>query len=260
MQINNTTPISSLGLAIDGKYYLNNSELIYLIDDSYDIVVDGNVKLIDITENKNINILGNKNSVINYFTIYGNNGTKNFNIKGELNYLEIAIKASKEIINIYLLEENAQALAKVLALADGMNSNFIENIEHKAPNTISNITNVGVSMNTSGIIFDTTGKIEKKMKNSKCSQLSRGIVMDNDSYITAKPILLIDEFDCFANHGASIGKMSDEDLFYLMSRGLSKNDAFLLILKGIINPFIDSLPFEELKSDILEKITNLIEK
>ena len=125
MQINNTTSISSLGLAIDGKYYLNNSELIYLIDDSYDIVVDGNVKLIDITENKNINILGNKNSVINYFTIYGNNGTKNFNIKGELNYLEIAIKASKEIINIYLLEENAQALAKVLALADGMNSNFI---------------------------------------------------------------------------------------------------------------------------------------
>ena len=41
---------------------------------------------------------------------------------------------------------------------------------------------------------------------------------------------------------------------------LEKNDAFLLILKGIINPFIDSLPFEELKSDILEKITNLIEK
>ena len=60
----------------------------------------------------------------------------------------------------------------------------------------------------------TTGKIEKGMSKSKCAQLSRGIVMDDKSMIQAKPILLIDEFDCFANHGASIGKMSDEDLFY----------------------------------------------
>ena len=65
MQINNTTPISSLGLAIDGKYYLNNSELIYLIDDSYDIGVEGNVKLIDITENKNISLVFKTDSTTN---------------------------------------------------------------------------------------------------------------------------------------------------------------------------------------------------
>ena len=80
--------------------------------------------------------------------------------------------------------------------------------------------------------------------------------MDNDSVVVAKPILLIDEFDCFANHGASIGKMSDEDLFYLMSRGLTKNEAFLLILQGIINPYLASIPREEIRNSLQEQISN----
>ncbi len=96
------------------------------------------------------------------------------------------------------------------------------------------------------------------MAKSKCSQLSRGIVMDNTSTVTAKPILLIDEYDCFANHGASIGKMSDEDLFYLMSRGLTKDEAFLLILQGMVRPFVDNIPNEVIKNEIEESINKLI--
>jgi Fe-S cluster assembly protein SufD len=98
------------------------------------------------------------------------------------------------------------------------------------------------------------------MNKTNCRQLSRGVVMDNESKITAKPILLIDEYDCFASHGATIGKMSDDDLFYLMSRGLTKNEAFFLILGGIIKPFIDKLPLDNLKEEIMNKINNMIEK
>ena len=84
--------------------------------------------------------------------------------------------------------------------------------------------------------------------------------MDDESNITANPILLIDEYDCFANHGAAIGKINDEDLFYLMSRGLSKNEAFTLMLQGMIRPYIDSIPLESLKKQIEEKVLNLIER
>ena len=113
-------------------------------------------------------------------------------------------------------------------------------------------------MNGANLVFDTTGKIDKGMAKSKCSQLSRGVVMDNISSITAKPILLIDEYDCFANHGASIGKMSDEDLFYLMSRGLTKKQAFLLILEGIVRPFIDAIPVESMKDATQKEIMDRI--
>ena len=259
----NTVSISSLGLASDGKYHINGIENpIYLIDKNCDIVVeeDSIVVLLDTLLESKVNVLGLKNSLINYYVLNSKCSKRSFDINGEINYLEIAIGDINEALNVNLLNENSKVLAKVLSIADKANAQFVERIDHKVKNTESNITNVGVSMNSAGIVFDTTGKIDKGMSGSKCSQLSRGIVMDDDSFITAKPILLIDEFDCFANHGASIGKMSDEDLFYLMSRGLSKNDAFLLILKGIIKPYVDALPLDELKDKILEKITNLIEK
>lgn len=259
----NTVSISSLGLASDGKYHINGIENpIYLIDINCDIVVeeDSIVVLLDTLLESKVNVLGLKNSLINYYVLNSKCSKRSFDINGEINYLEIAIGDINEALNVNLLNENSKVLAKVLSIADKANAQFVERIDHKVKNTESNITNVGVSMNSAGIVFDTTGKIDKGMSGSKCSQLSRGIVMDDDSFITAKPILLIDEFDCFANHGASIGKMSDEDLFYLMSRGLSKNDAFLLILKGIIKPYVDALPLDELKDKILEKITILIEK
>ena len=98
------------------------------------------------------------------------------------------------------------------------------------------------------------------MAKSKCVQLSKGIIMDDEAKITSKPILLIDEFDVIANHGASIGKMSDDSLFYLMSRGLTKKDAFLLVLNGIINPFIEKIFNEELKNEIIKQLTLLIKE
>ncbi|MDE6047499.1 MAG: SufD family Fe-S cluster assembly protein, partial [Anaeroplasmataceae bacterium] len=122
------------------------------------------------------------------------------------------------------------------------------------------ISNFGVSLNKGEILFDTTGQIIKGMAKSKCVQLSKGIVMDDVSSVTSKPILLIDEYDVVANHGASIGKMSDESLFYLMSRGLTRQEAFLLILEGIVYPFIEKITDEKLKLSVNEKIEQLMKR
>ena len=84
--------------------------------------------------------------------------------------------------------------------------------------------------------------------------------MDDDSKITSCPILLIDEYDVVANHGAAIGKMSDESLFYLMSRGLKKTEAFLLILEGIIAPFIRMIQDETLKQKIADDLRKIIQE
>ncbi|HRF71073.1 MAG TPA: SufD family Fe-S cluster assembly protein, partial [Candidatus Pelethenecus sp.] len=67
-------------------------------------------------------------------------------------------------------------------------------------------------------------------------------------------------YDVIANHGASIGKMSDESLFYLMSRGLSKQEAFLLILEGIIAPFMNQIPDASLKNEINGKIEKMMKR
>ena len=54
-----------------------------------------------------------------------------------------------------------------------------------------------------------------------------------------------------AYHGATIGKISDDDLFYLMSRGLSKNEAFMLVINGLLEPFIREIEDENIKNNVM---------
>ena len=172
--------------------------------------------------------------------------------------MQITLGSSNEEFNVELVKEGANAFVELLALGSNASETFNQSIIHNAIHTESNISNFGIAMAGSKIVFDTTGKINKKMAKSICRQLSKGVVMDDDSEVTSKPILLIDEYDVVANHGASIGKMSDESLFYLMSRGLTKTEAFLLILEGILRPFIDKILDKDLKVSLEKEIRALI--
>ncbi len=260
---NNIVSISALGRVDNGIYRISKLEdVIYLIDSSCTIeVLEGiNVKIVDNTINENIKIIGNSSSAISYTILNSKNSKRVFDISGELLINEISMEETAEDLLVNLNSENAVCDIKLLSIASNTKNVFTQQVKHLVKNTTSNISNVGVAMNLASIMFDTTGKIEKGMNKTRCQQLSRGILMDDGSKVTTKPILLIDEFDCFANHGATIGKMSDDDLFYLMSRGLSKADAFLLILNGIIMPFVNALPKEEYKNEVEAKIKDLIEK
>lgn len=233
-----------------------------VIDDNITINVLENVdvNILDTSSNKEIFVNINKNSNVNYQIINSNSSNRKFVNNGNLEVCEICLNETNSNLLIDLVVEEASSNVSVLSITNEKNQNFIQNVVHKAPKTYSNISNFGVALNKSTITFDTSGKIEKGMSKSKCVQLSKGIIMDDNAKITSKPILLIDEFDVVANHGASIGKMSDDSLFYLMSRGLTKKEAFLLVLNGIINPFIEKIFSEELKESIIKELTLLIKE
>lgn len=230
-----------------------------------------------ITENKKIETLPNTS---NLFLISGSNlkldievakessaeilvldsTNSEINIKsyGEAIYNEINLDENESHLNVALVNNYASFNANILSIAKAKNVLFHQNVIHKAKETVSNINNYGIAMSSAKIHFETIGKIEKGISKSKMAQLSRGVIMDDNSAITSNPILLIDEYDVIANHGAAIGKMSDDVMFYLMSRGLTKNDAFLLYLDGIINPFMKNIKDENLQNSVLAKINNLI--
>lgn len=263
MQNISIVPITALGRAEDGRIHIcTDTSDIYLIEDSADILIEVHTRvvLLDTVKNGSITVNALPDSHVEYIVLDSENTQRSFTVSGELHLLEIALRQTREQLNINLMREGAQAFVKCLCIASEMKSSFTQYISHQSVQTVSDISNVGISMKASDVLFDTTGKVEKAMAGSKCRQLSRGIVMDDSSSVTAKPILLIDEYDCFANHGASIGKMSDEDLFYLMSRGLNKNEAFFLILQGILKPYISSIPTEEWKNKIEQEVSKLIEK
>ena len=237
------------------------SEVI-LIEDSLDIIIDKNVDviLLDKTNSKKVNVRIGTGSNVKYQILNSSNTDRTFKNNGNLEITEITLGESLEHLNIDVLNPDSNTNVELLALGNKYNQSFYQQINHQARSTNSNISNFGVALNGSNILFDTTGKIVKGMAKSICKQLSKGIIMDDDSLVTSKPILLIDEYDVIANHGASIGKMSDDSLFYLMSRGLSRTDAFLLILEGIIRPFIDKIAVKEYQEEIDIKLKSFIKR
>lgn len=245
-------------ISVKDNFVINENKD-YSVENNANInVIGSTTNIYDFSSDKDINVFVDENSTVNYYVINSKNSNRIFNVCGTLNLVSISLIKNEENLKVNLNTKNAVLSVKNLVIANGVKSTFTQNAIHNETNTFSNVENVGISFNGGNITFDTTGKIEKGMAKSKCSQLSRGIVMDNISTVTAKPILLIDEYDCFANHGASIGKMSDEDLFYLMSRGLTKDEAFLLILQGMVRPFVDNIPNEVIKNEIEESINKLI--
>ena len=233
-----------------------------IVDSSLTIIIEEGVsaRLLDTTVNQHIEIQVKNNAYLEYQILNSKNTSRKIKCLGEVTVTEICLEESKENLLIELLKERANASVELLSLSSHDSLEFDQRIEHKAKETSSNISNFGVALNKGEILFDTTGQIIKGMAKSRCVQLSKGIVMDDVSSVTSKPILLIDEYDVVANHGASIGKMSDESLFYLMSRGLTKQEAFLLILEGIVHPFIEKITDEKLKLNVNERIEQLMKR
>ncbi len=104
------------------------------------------------------------------------------------------------------------------------------------------------------MVFEGIGKINKNMKRSIARQSNKGIVLGENSRLEANPLLLIDEYDVVASHGASIGKIDDEQLYYLMSRGLSLKVAERLIISGFLSPVLKVLSTNMLKEDFISTV------
>ncbi|MNT88930.1 FeS cluster assembly protein SufD [compost metagenome] len=66
----------------------------------------------------------------------------------------------------------------------------------------------------------------------------------------ANPILLIDEDDVTAGHAASVGQVNAEQIYYLMSRGISRDQAERLIIYGFLAPVVSDIPLEQLQNQL----------
>ena len=116
------------------------------------------------------------------------------------------------------------------------NKNISVSVYHNAPQTFAKVDNYGVVKDDSKLVFAGTSHILKGSVKSKTHQNAKIMVFDSNSDAIAKPILKIDENDIEASHAAAVGKISDEHLFYLTSRGLNMDEAKMLITLGYLKP------------------------
>lgn len=156
---------------------------------------------------------------------------------------------------ISLKEPNARALWHLASLAGKNDQKTMKvSFDHCAVNTYSEMNNYGVCKDASKISFLGTSKIENKASKSAAHQNARIMVFDEKCRAEADPILCIDENDVEASHAAVVGKINEDHLFYLCSRGLSEEDAKRLITLGYLNPIIEYFDDQRIKEDIANAI------
>ena len=158
---------------------------------------------------------------------------------------------------VNLLKEGASAYIKLASLSSNKdNKNISVSINHIVGKTYGKVDNYGVCKDLGKLLFAGTSHIFENASKSKTQQSAKIMVFDEASNAIAKPILKIDENDIEASHAAVVGKINDEHLFYMTSRGISEADAKQLITLGYLKPILNGFNNEETRN----YISSLIER
>ena len=144
-----------------------------------------------------------------------------------------------------LLGEHARAEHLSIAYAGpNQNQDTGAKVYHTAPNTKSTIQSKSISKDGGITGYRGLVKIPNGMKGSKSSVLCDALMFDNESQSNTYPAIDVQEEDVDLVHEASVGQISEDQLFYLNSRGLGEEEALSLIVSGFIEPLVKELPLE----------------
>jgi len=117
-------------------------------------------------------------------------------------------------------------------------------VYHIGENTSSIVLSKGISKNGGISSYRGLVKISKSAKNSQTHVGCDGLMLDNESKALTFPSMDVHEHEIKASHEAAVGKVGEDQLFYLMSRGLSEEEATKMIVSGFIEPVLKELPLE----------------
>ncbi|MFA5797170.1 MAG: Fe-S cluster assembly protein SufB [Candidatus Woesearchaeota archaeon] len=127
---------------------------------------------------------------------------------------------------------------------NGQNQDTGSKVYHLAPNTTSVVKSKSISRGGGINSYRGHVKIKHGAHHSKCSVNCDALMFDNISQSNTYPTIDILEKDVTMVHEATVGKISETQLFYLMSRGLSEEQAMQMIVSGFIEPIVKALPLE----------------
>jgi Fe-S cluster assembly protein SufB len=202
-----------------------------------------------------IEIIVNKGARVRYTTIQ--NSTKNvYNLvtqralvheAGTMEWVDsnLGSKLTMKYPSCYLLEPGARGEILSMAFAGpGQHQDTGGKAIHFAPHTSSKITSKSISKGGGRTSFRGLLKVHKGSFDSRSNTVCDALLLDPQSRSDTYPSIEIDEQDVTIGHEASVSKVGEEQLFYLMSRGLSEEESTTMVVSGFIEPLVKELPME----------------
>lgn len=146
---------------------------------------------------------------------------------------------------VLLMEPGARGDVLSVAFAnDGMHQDAGAKITHLAPHTTSQILSKSVSKGTGRASYRGLVRINPGAHHTKSSVRCDALLLDEFARTDTYPTIRVEENQTEIGHEATVSKVGDDQLFYLMSRGLDETEAYSLIVNGFIEPITKELPME----------------
>ena len=164
-------------------------------------------------------------------------------------------KLVRNNVNAYMDGENA--LATLNGLYIGKDANHIDNhilVDHRVPNCNSHQTYKGVLDDGATGVFNGKIFVQKDAQKTNAYQSSKAVLLSDEASMNSKPQLEIYADDVKCSHGAAIGQVSKNELFYLLARGIDKDTARGILTYAFANEIIAAIKLPELKTYLDEKL------
>jgi Fe-S cluster assembly protein SufB len=146
---------------------------------------------------------------------------------------------------VWLMEEGAHG--EVLSIAFANTGQVLDagaKMVHVAPNTTSLITSKSISKGGGRAMYRGLVRVEEGAENSKAFVRCDALLLDEDSRSDTYPSMEVEESNIDIGHEATVSKVGEDQLFYLMSRGLTEEQATAMVVAGFIEPIVKELPME----------------
>lgn len=202
-----------------------------------------------------IEIVVKKNARVRYSTIQ-NWSTNVYNLvtqraiveeNGTMEWVDcnLGSKVTMKYPSCYLVGERAHGeILSVAFASDGQHQDAGGKILHLAANTSSKVTSKSISKGTGRSSYRGLLKVGKGAINSRSNVVCDALLLNPASRTDTYPYIEIEEEDVTIGHEATVSKVGEEQLFYLMSRGLSEEEATTMVVSGFIEPLVKELPME----------------
>jgi Fe-S cluster assembly protein SufD len=160
-------------------------------------------------------------------------------------------------LEVDLLGEGACTNVKIVGISSKKQEQKIQTqVRNCAKYSKGKIVQHGVVLDEGKLLFAGTGEIQKEAKEAISKQESRVLMLSDKAYgkVNVNPFLLINEDEVTAEHSASIGRVDEEAMYYLMSRGVAKEEAIHLLIRGFLESVGASFSDLELKNEWTEAV------
>nr|MBA3694942.1 Fe-S cluster assembly protein SufD [Acidobacteriota bacterium] len=228
--------------------YLRTAETKYLTDSVIEIVLEDDAKLKHLRvqrESHNAFHVGTTAANLNRASVYD---STNITLGAKLSRHDVLVKFNAEgaecfVDGLYMIAEEQHADTHSV-------------IDHALPNCLSHQTYKGIVDGKARAVFNGKVFVRENASGTDAQQSNKNLLLSNDARVDTKPQLEIFNDDVKCAHGATVGQLEEEELFYLLSRGLNEQLARNLLTYGFAEEIINKIEIESIKKQLDEAVLN----